>query len=228
MYRRADPEWHAHAGAPQVAVATSSASKLRAPLYRIASERILDAATTVFAAEGFDRANMDAIAIEASTTKPTLYARFGSKESLFEAAVEREYELRKARLFSAYAGGKQEPFRQRLHRWSSTYFDLVRERPEGFVLISQGERHPSAAAVIKRANGEIVDRIAELVEQISARQSRNGARLVASMISAIFTACASEAVSTPNVAITDAAALCESFLYSALRGIDPDLIDAVG
>jgi AcrR family transcriptional regulator len=206
----------------------SSAPTLRAPLYRIASERILDAATTVFAAEGFDRANMDVIAVEADTTKPTLYARFGSKESLFEAAVEREYELRKARLFNAYAGGDQEPFRQRLHRWSSTYFDLVRERPEGFILISQGERHPSAAAVIKRANTEIVDRIAELVQQVSGRRSKRGARLVASMISAIFTASASEAVRMPNLAIADAAALCESFLYSALRGIDPDLIDAVG
>jgi AcrR family transcriptional regulator len=209
-------------------VATSSASRLRAPLYRIASERILDAATTVFAAEGFDRANMDAIAAQADTTKPTLYARFGSKEGLFEAAVEREYELRKARLFKAYAGGGQEPFRRRLHRWSSTYFDLVRERPEGFILISQGERHPSAAAVIKRANSEIVDRITELVQQVSGRQSDKGARLVASMISGIFTACATEAVSTPKVDIANAAALCESFLYGALRGIDPDLIDAVG
>lgn len=48
---------------------------------------------------------MDVIAAEADATKPTLYARFGSKEALFEAAVEREYELRKQRLFSAYAGG---------------------------------------------------------------------------------------------------------------------------
>ncbi len=151
-----------------------------------------------------------------------------SKEGLFEAAVEREYELRKGRLFNAYTDGEQEPFRQRLHGWSSAYFDVARERPEGFILISQGERHPSAAAVIKRANGEIVDRIAAPVQRISGRQSENGARLVASMISGIFMACASEAVSTPEVAIADAAALCESFLYGALRGMDADLIDAVG
>lgn len=228
MYRGADPRGYAHARAWQLALASSSPSTLRPPLYRVASERILDAATTVFAAEGFDRANMDAIALEADTTKPTLYARYGSKEGLFEAAVEREYELRKHRLFDAYAGGEQEPFRQRLSRWSSTYFELVRERPEGFVLISEGERHPSAAAIVKRANSEIVGRIAELVKQISGRHSEDGARLVAAMISGIFTACARGAVSTPNVNIADAAALCESFLYSALRGIDPDLIDAVG
>jgi hypothetical protein len=30
-----------------------------------------------------------------------------------------------------------------------------------------------------------------------------------------------------DVRLTDAAALCESFLVSALRGLDPALIDAV-
>jgi AcrR family transcriptional regulator len=196
--------------------------------YRIATERILDAATTVFAREGFDRANMDVIAAEAEATKPTLYARFGSKEGLFAAAVEREYELRKERLFQAYARDDRSPFRERLHRWSSAYFDLVAERPEAFVLTSEGERHPTAAAVIKRANDEIVDRIARLVAQVSGRGSRRGAHLVAAMISGIFTACAREVVVAGGVDIADAAALCESFLYGALRTMDPELIDAVG
>jgi AcrR family transcriptional regulator len=193
----------------------------------VASEDILDAATAVFAAEGFDRANMDTIAARGGVTKPTLYARFDSKEGLFKAAVEREYELRKARLFDAYGGGENEPFRQRLHRWSRAYFDLVSECPEAFVLIAEGERHPVAAAVIKRANDEIVDRIAELVVRVSGQSSQRGARLVAAMISGIFTACAREAVAA-GIDIGDAAALCESFLYSALRGIDPKLIEAIG
>lgn len=210
------------------AVATPSASTRSSPAYRIASERILDAATAVFAREGFDRANMDVIAAEAQATKPTLYARFGSKEGLFEAAVEREYALRKARLFQAYAGGGEESFRQRLHRWSSAYFDLVAERPQAFVLISEGERHPAAATLIKRANDEIVGRIAELVVQVSGRRSKRGAHLVAALISGIFTACAREIVVTGGVDIADASALCESFLYGALRGVDPELIDAVG
>ena len=209
-------------------MASSQASTTSSSSYRIASERILEAATTVFAREGFDRANMDVIAAEAEATKPTLYARFGSKEALFEAAVEREYEMRKARLFDAYGGSEQGPFRQRLHRWTSTYFDLVKERPHAFLLIGEGERHPGAAAIIRRANDEIVDRIADLVLQVSGRRGRHGARLVATMISGIFNACARETVGNPDINIADAAALCESFLHSALRGIDPDLIDAVG
>ena len=214
--------------APSSAVANPPARTPKSPPHRIASERILDAATAVFAREGFDRANMDVIAAEAAATKPTLYARFGSKERLFEAAVEREYELRKARLFEAYAGTEPEAFRQRLHHWSSAYFDLVAERPDAFVLIAEGERHPAAAAIIKRANDEIVDRIADLVGRISGSPSRRGARLVGTMISGIFTACAREVVIGGDIELTDAAALCESFLYSAVRGVDPDLIEAVG
>jgi AcrR family transcriptional regulator len=208
-------------------MANSPASRPAPPGFRIATEAMLDAATAVFGAQGFDRASMDAIAAEAGVTKPTLYARFGSKERLFEAAVEREYEVRKLRLFDAYAGGDGEPFRRRLHRWSSAYFDLVRERPDAFVLIAEGERHPTAAAAIRRANDEIVDRIAELVVQVSGRRSPRGARLVARMISAIFTACARD-VTAGEIDVAHAAALCESFLLGALREVDPSLIEAAG
>jgi AcrR family transcriptional regulator len=190
---------------------------------------MLDAATAVFAAEGFDRANMDVIAARAGTTKPTLYARFGSKGALFAAAVQREYALCKARLFEAYESPEGAmPFRERLHGWIAAYFNFVRERPEGFALISEGERHPASAAVIEYAGREIVERIAELVARISGRNGRRGARLIASMITGMLTACARESVRGDDVDLDRAAALCESLLYSALRGVDPDLIDAIG
>ena len=199
------------------------------PRYRVAGDRLLDAATGVFATEGFDRATMEAIAARAAVTKPTLYARFGSKEELFAAAVGREYEIRKARLFAAYAeSGDARPFRERLHAWVMAYFDLVRERPEAFLLISAGERHPRAAAVIERASGEVVERIADLVSGISGREGRRGARLVASVIAAMLTSAAREAVRAPALDVDQAAAVCESMLHAALRGLDADLIDAVG
>src|SRR3954469_20562607 len=105
------------------------------PRVRISDEAILDAATAVFATEGYDRANMDAIAARAGATKPTLYARFGSKDELFDAAVRREDELRKGRLFEAYGAGDERPFRERLHGWVAAYFDFVRDRPDGFALV---------------------------------------------------------------------------------------------
>ena len=158
--------------------------------------------------------------------QPTLYARFGSKEELFAAAVGREYEIRKARLFAAYAAaGDEQPFRRRLHAWVMAYFDLVRERPEGFLLIPEGERHPRAAAIIERASQDVIDRIAELVRGVSGRDGERGARLVASIIAGMLTSAARDAVRPPAVDLDHAAAVCESLLYGALRGLDPDLID---
>ena len=49
--------------------------------------RILEAARNQFAAHGFERASVDAIAAEAGVSKMTVYSHFASKEGLFEAAV---------------------------------------------------------------------------------------------------------------------------------------------
>ena len=194
---------------------------------KITDDALLDAACKVFADEGFDRANMETLAQRGGVTKPTLYTRFGSKDALFEATVLREYELRKDRLFAAYAADGDEPFRSRLHGWVAAYFDFVRERPDGFRLISEGERHPTGAAIVERANSEIVDRIADLVIRVSGHDAPRGARLVAAMISGMLTACAREAVSRSRADLEQASVLCEQFLLSALRGLDPRLMDAV-
>jgi AcrR family transcriptional regulator len=52
-------------------------------------ERILDAAGRVFLEHGFQGASVDEIAEAASAGKPTIYARFPSKQALFTAVVER-------------------------------------------------------------------------------------------------------------------------------------------
>jgi AcrR family transcriptional regulator len=55
---------------------------------RLNRERaILEAALTVFAAQGYSGTTMDAVAAEAGVTKPTLYSYFPSKEGLFQAMM---------------------------------------------------------------------------------------------------------------------------------------------
>ncbi|MEM7797718.1 MAG: TetR/AcrR family transcriptional regulator [Chloroflexota bacterium] len=49
--------------------------------------KILDAAWTVFAQNGYTGTSLDAVAEEAGVSKPTLYIYFGSKEGLFEALL---------------------------------------------------------------------------------------------------------------------------------------------
>lgn len=50
-------------------------------------QRILRAALKVFSETGYSGANMDAVALEAGLSKPTLYQYFPSKEALFSAMM---------------------------------------------------------------------------------------------------------------------------------------------
>jgi AcrR family transcriptional regulator len=195
--------------------------------YRLNEDAMLDAACAVFAAEGYDAAKMATIAARASTTKPTLYARFGAKEKLFAATVRREHQMLNARVLAAYQGHDDEPFRDRLHRWTAVYFDFVRERPAGFRLTFEGERHVAAAAAIAEATDERVDGIARLVVKVSGRSDGAGPRMVAAMIVGMLRWCAQEALHNPDTDLDDAAALCESMLHQAMVGLDLGLVDAV-
>ncbi|OBH10761.1 TetR/AcrR family transcriptional regulator [Mycobacterium sp. E3247] len=57
-------------------------------------DRILDAASKVFAAEGFAGATIDAIGQAAGFTKGAVYSNFESKDELFLALLDREFEMR--------------------------------------------------------------------------------------------------------------------------------------
>ncbi len=60
-------------------------------------DAILEAASRMFLAEGYSAVSMDAIAVAAPVSKPTLYNYFPGKQALFSAVVERDC----ARLASA-------------------------------------------------------------------------------------------------------------------------------
>jgi AcrR family transcriptional regulator len=49
--------------------------------------RLLDVATTLFMARGFDGTSIDAVAEAAGVSKPTVYARYRDKRDLFEAVL---------------------------------------------------------------------------------------------------------------------------------------------
>src|SRR5919198_67094 len=74
-------------------------------------EELLEEALAIFAERGFDGPSMDDVAAAARTTKPTLYARFGSKEQLYERVVRREADAFIAHILASYeqAGGPSPP-----------------------------------------------------------------------------------------------------------------------
>jgi AcrR family transcriptional regulator len=68
-------------------------------------DRILDAATKVFAAEGFAGATIDAIGQAAGFTKGAVYSNFESKDELFLALLDRQFELRSELIATAFDSG---------------------------------------------------------------------------------------------------------------------------
>jgi TetR/AcrR family transcriptional regulator, mexJK operon transcriptional repressor len=59
---------------------------------------IARAAFTLFAADGYERTSIDAIAAEAGVSKRTVYSHFGDKENLFLSVVRETYEAMMARI----------------------------------------------------------------------------------------------------------------------------------
>lgn len=55
----------------------------------LVTERLLDVATELFLSRGFANTNMDLVALQAGSSKRTLYARFPSKDELFHAVITR-------------------------------------------------------------------------------------------------------------------------------------------
>jgi AcrR family transcriptional regulator len=68
-------------------------------------DRILDAASKVFAAEGFAGATIDAIGQAAGFTKGAVYSNFESKDELFLALLDRQFELRSELITNAFDSG---------------------------------------------------------------------------------------------------------------------------
>lgn len=63
-----------------------------------AAERIIDAATALFATRGFAGTSMEQVASQCGAGKDTVYRRFPSKVALFEAVVEHAHQRAVARL----------------------------------------------------------------------------------------------------------------------------------
>src|SRR5580693_8478922 len=72
-------------------------------------DRILDAALEVFAAEGFAGATIDAIGQAAGFTKGAVYSNFESKDELFLALLDREFERRGAQIATTLESGGDIP-----------------------------------------------------------------------------------------------------------------------
>lgn len=156
---------------PQITPAKTNATRRGRPPRERAGEvedRILQAALQVFIARGYEGASIDEIAEVASAGKPSIYARFTNKETLFREVVLRWAQKSGEMVGSATSGTILERFQsagvlivQRAIRAET--IGLIRS------VIGEATRHPDLATTIHyamRAHGTAtaMKLLAELAE----------------------------------------------------------------
>ncbi|GGC62468.1 TetR family transcriptional regulator [Hoyosella rhizosphaerae] len=131
----------------------------------IREQQMLDAAIEVFAAHGYHGASMNAIAAEASISKPMLYLYYGSKDELFAACIRRE----STRFLDALTGAANphlKPKEQLEHgirvflnfvhdnrtAWSVLYRQAMYQKEFAELVLSSRERSVELAALILRSS----------------------------------------------------------------------------
>src|ERR1700759_4466039 len=96
---------------------------------------ILTAARAEFAANGFSAANMEHIAAGAGTTKPTLYTRFGDKETLYERTIQERARALPEPLFVSYDEAAELSVHAMIETATRAYLEFFADEPEDFDLL---------------------------------------------------------------------------------------------
>jgi AcrR family transcriptional regulator len=130
---------------------------------QLGRDAMLDAAETVFAKKGFGGASMEEIAAEAGFSRAAVYARFGGKEDLLGAVLDR-HSARAAEAFSVItipstplegALAAAEIFRRR------TTLDMV---PLDLELRLNALRNPELRRRVVEADRALAEKMAQLIE----------------------------------------------------------------
>lgn len=125
---------------------------------------LVDAALTVFSAEGFQAATMDSVAAEAGVTKPVLYQHFPSKRDLFRGLLH-DVAARLRREVDDAIGQATGPH-DMVRRGVRAVFTFVAGHPEEFrLLFGEGVRSDEEfAAEVRVFERSMADAIAELID----------------------------------------------------------------
>jgi AcrR family transcriptional regulator len=198
---------------------------------RYSDDLLLDAAAGVFHERGFHEASMVEIAQRAGATKPTLYARFGSKEALYDRALERVAESLTAEMTAAYKGVEAETPEEATFGPVMTFFTWVRSNRVGFhLLFAPDQGAPTGLDHGDRAQNALTEMITGAnAEFLRGRNLRPGratgllaAYFVGVMVHGARWAVEHDALETLNVPDFSA-----RFILSGLHGVSPEAISAL-
>jgi AcrR family transcriptional regulator len=189
---------------------------------------ILEAARAEFAANGFSAASMEQIALSAGTTKPTLYTRFGDKETLYERTIRGRARALLDHLFTSYDEAAELTVREMIDTATRAYLDFFADEPRDFDLLFHPDRSRPATELAEQVLDAINDGITQLVNHVLARSNRDAphaARLIAAMLVGATHNALRQISHDPLLNRAHAAHLVTSFCFAAVKGLDPQLID---
>lgn len=148
----------------------------------IREQQMLNSAIRVFSDLGYRSASMDAIARDASISKPMLYLYYGSKEELFTACVVRESGRLIDQLTSA-ATGSTGP-RDRLQSVVEAFLEYVDQHTDSWnVVYRQAVAEPAFAEEVEKTRSVLVDLTTDLLAQNSVdERSRDVLEVVATAL----------------------------------------------
>ncbi|WP_431508403.1 TetR/AcrR family transcriptional regulator [Mycobacterium sp.] len=195
---------------------------------RYPDELLLDAAAEVFHGHGFHDASMVDIAARAGVTKPTLYARLGSKDLLYDRVMERIAQSLIDAMIAGYEGVETEEMAEAIARPTRAFFGWVRANPVGFHLLFERD-HGTVAGVDYRDRA--LGTLTELVESGNTRYLRErGLRrgratgLVAAACVGIWDHVARWAAAHHLLDDVDPVEVCTALIASGLQGVNPEIV----
>jgi AcrR family transcriptional regulator len=127
-------------------------------------ERLLDAASELFYAEGVQSVGIDRVIAQAGVAKASLYSAFGSKEGLVSAYLERRHEELIARLRDA-ADGVEDPVARLLAVFDSQAAQFPRPGYRGCAFMAASAEAPADSQITEataKYRGEVLNLFVEL------------------------------------------------------------------
>jgi len=133
-------------------------------------DRLLDAATVLFAETGFSGTSVAAIAKRAGVTTGAIYSNFAGKDELFAAVVERHMQ-RQADAYRALYSAAGSPA-ERMQRGADRWMSLISKEPDYFPLFVEvwrvGLAKPAIRERLRKAYANLVAELAALIREGSA------------------------------------------------------------
>jgi len=198
---------------------------------RPTDDKLLDAACEVFGRVGFHATSMETIADKANSTKPTLYAHFGSKDALYGACLEREAETFTRSVLARYDSVADLSVAEQVNADVKVFFDYGAAHPNGFRLLFGPHVSGPAEEIRNSVIGLLATRTADVFRAAHARRRRalpgRSADMLAAMVVSAAISGARHALLVEGIDPRLAGELAASFAYAGMRHFDRDIMTSI-